>query len=368
MDRNEDVIYMKRALALAKQAEGQTSPNPMVGAVLVRDGKVVGEGFHEKAGHSHAEVNAVAAAGAMARGATLYINLEPCCHHGKTPPCVDTLLAAGISRAVIAMVDPNPLVAGEGIRCLQVAGIECETGLLEPEAVQLNEVFIKYIQTRRPFVIMKTAMTLDGKIATTAGDSRWISNEKSRAYVHGLRSIYDAILVGIGTVIKDDPMLNTRLEDHKRKDPVRVIIDGNLDLPLESRIASTARDIRTLVYCSNVAAVDREKILAEKGLEIIRIAGDPLALDLERVLESLGQKSITSLMVEGGSHINSSFLEAKLVDKLVWFISPKILGGKSAPSPVSGAGVEFVRQALQLRDMEVKRFDEDLCLTGYLIY
>ncbi len=363
---SDDTRHMRRALELARLAEGCTSPNPMVGAVLVKDGRVAGEGFHVKAGQAHAEIMAVQEAGEAARGATLYINLEPCCHFGKTPPCVDALIACGISKAVVAMTDPNPLVAGKGLKRLREAGIEVEAGLLEDEARQLNEAFIKYIQTRHPFVMVKAAMSLDGKIATNSGDSRWISNEKSRAFVHQIRNCTDAVLVGIGTVLKDDPMLNTRLDGIEGKNPQRVILDGSLDIPLSSRIVQTAAEIPTMVFCAASADFRREEQLRLKAVDVFRVQGSAEELDLKEVLDALGACGVTSLLVEGGAAINASFFEAGLVDKVTWFIAPKILGGFNAPSPVGGRGAGSIAGAIILEHMEIRRFDEDICVSGYI--
>lgn len=366
MFTQEDCFYMQKALDLARQAAGRTSPNPLVGAVLVKNGAVVGEGYHAKAGEAHAEVRALAAAGPQAREATLYINLEPCCHHGRTPPCADALIAAGLGKAVVAMVDPNPLVAGKGLERLQSAGVAIAVGLMEEEARRLNEAFIKHIQTGRPFVTLKTAMTLDGKIASVSGDSRWISNEESRAFVHTMRDGSDAILAGIGTVIKDDPLLNTRLAGGGGRNPLRVILDGALDIPLDSRIVQSADEIRTLVFCADSALPEREEALKSRGLEIIRLPGNEPELDLPVVMDRLGHWGVNSLLVEGGSRINAALLQGGLVDKVVWFVAPKILGGAGAPSPVGGAGIIRVNDAIKLSGMEVRRFGQDLCITAYI--
>lgn len=360
-----DQIYMRRALDLAALALGRTSPNPVVGAVVVKDGQIIGEGYHQKAGTPHAEVHALRQAGDRAAGATVYVSLEPCSHFGKTPPCADALIAAGVKKVVIACLDPNPQVAGRGMQKLIAAGIETELGILEAEARQLNEAFIKYIQTGRPFVAIKTAMTLDGKIASKTGDSRWITSPDARTYVHQLRNTYDAIMVGIGTVLHDDPLLNTRLEADNIRDPVRVIIDSKLDLPLDSKIARSSQEQRSIVFCSAGADDNKQDCLEEYGLKIIRLESDEIFLPLEKVLEHLGSIGISSLLVEGGGQINASLLEQHLVDKVYSFIAPKIIGGSEAPSPVGGQGLNLMSEAWELHTIDLKRFERDILITGY---
>lgn len=362
MDRE----YMQNALELAAKAVGRTNPNPAVGAVIVKDGHVVGEGFHKKAGTPHAEIHALNMAGENARGSTVYVTLEPCSHYGKTPPCADALISAGVERVVIATQDPNPRVAGRGIKKLKDAGIDIVTGVLETEAQRLNEVFFKYIQNNMPFVALKTAMTLDGKIATYTGDSKWISNELSRHYVHELRNIYDAILVGIGTVIKDDPMLNTRLDYADKKDPIRVIIDGNLEIPINSKIVKTSKNQRTIVFCAAGNNTEKCELLRLHNIQIIELGEDPANIPLDKVLQILGSMEICSLLVEGGGEINASFIQNRLIDKVYWFISPKILGGRQAPSPIGGQGVRYMDQAVKLNFIELNYFGEDICISGYM--
>jgi len=366
MRNYEDEKYMQRALDLAVRAQGRTSPNPMVGAVVVKDNQVVGEGYHQKAGTPHAEVHALEEAGEAARGATLYVNLEPCSHYGRTPPCADAIVRAGIKKVVVAGLDPNPRVSGRGLKILQDAGIETYTGVLEQEAHKLNQAFFKYIQTGTPLVSLKVAMTLDGKIATSIGDSRWISGEASRQYVHQLRNVYDAIMVGIGTVLKDDPMLNTRLEEQDCRNPVRIIIDTNLDLPQSSNIVKTATRQKTIVFCGQQADYSRQEFLGEAGLTIIQLPTDEEKLPLEEVLRVLGEMEIMTLLVEGGGEINGYLIEKDLIDKVYWFIAPKIVGGREAPTPVGGRGIQQLKDALLLKSMEIQRFDEDILITGYL--
>jgi len=366
MNSVEDIKYMQRALNLAARAKGRTSPNPMVGAVIVKGDEIIGEGYHRKAGTAHAEVIALRAAGEDARGATLYVTLEPCSHYGRTPPCANAVIAAGIKRIVIACLDPNPLVSGRGLNILKQAGIDITTGVLQEEARRLNEAFFKYIQFKTPFIILKVAMTLDGKIATSTGDSRWISSEASRQYVHELRNTCDAIMVGIGTVLKDDPMLNTRLEQPETRNPIRVIIDSRLELPLQSKIVRSAKDQRTIVFCHEQAEKDKIKLLKQNDIEVIMIAGSMDKLRLEEVFRVLGEREIMSILVEGGGEINGYLVENRLIDKIHCFIAPKLVGGRDAPTPVGGEGVPVLTDALPVKLMEVTRFENDVLITGYL--
>lgn len=362
----QDEIYMQRALELALMAQGRTSPNPIVGAVIVRDGQVVGEGYHHRAGTPHAEINALKDAGDLARGATLYVTLEPCSHYGKTPPCANALVEAGIKRVVTAVLDPNPLVRGHGIEILNKAFIETTVGICEQQARKINEFFFKYITTGMPFVTLKMAMTLDGKIATKNGDSKWISNEYSRGFVHELRNIYDAVMVGIGTVLKDNPRLNTRLERKDIRNPVRIIIDGGLDLPLDSNIAQSAVSQPTILFCAEDSPKHKAHQLQEKGIKIIETEGTRDAIVLEAVLESLGRMNICSVLAEGGAEINGYLMEHKLADKIHWFIAPKLAGGRQAPSPIGGTGVERMSDACKVTNLELQKFGEDILITGYI--
>lgn len=363
---NKDEKYMKRALELAAQATGRTSPNPLVGAVVVKDEVVVGEGYHHKAGMPHAEVHALTQAGESAQGATLYVTLEPCDHQGLTPPCTRAVIAAGIKRCVVAMEDPNPLVNGRGLTTLAEAGIEIETGLLQHEAEKQNEVFLKYIISGLPFVVLKTAMTLDGKIASQSGDSRWITSEAARQRVHEMRDQADAIMVGIGTVLADDPRLNTRLADRQGRDPVRLIIDGRLDLPLHSQIVASSIKQQTLVFAAASADPNRARQLERLGLEVITVDGAADDLNLEQVLQTAAHRKLCSVLVEGGGGINASLLKYGLVDKICWFIAPKIIGGSNAPSPVEGGGLGTMAEALQIEDMQISHIGPDILVSGYV--
>ncbi|OCL27926.1 bifunctional diaminohydroxyphosphoribosylaminopyrimidine deaminase/5-amino-6-(5-phosphoribosylamino)uracil reductase [Orenia metallireducens] len=361
-----DKDYMQLALNLARQAEGRTSPNPIVGAVIVKDGKIIGEGYHHYAGGAHAEVHALKEAGEDAKGATVYVTLEPCSHYGKTPPCANTLIKAGVKRVVIAMEDPNPKVAGSGIELLNQAGIETELGVLEDEAKKVNEVFLKYINTKKPFVILKNAMTLDGKVATKTGDSKWISGEESRHLVHQLRDKVDGILVGIGTVLADNPRLTTRLPEGGQ-DPTRIVLDSRLRIPLNADIINQESDAKTIIATLKISDEDKKRKLIAKGIEIIE-AGEGNNIDLKLLLDLLAEREITSLLVEGGSQVSSSFLEEGLVDKLYYFIAPKIIGGKEAFSVVGGEGVKKVSDGIKIVDKEVKLVGEDILVVGYPEY
>ena len=363
---DEDNVFMERALELAAMALGRTNPNPMVGAVIVKNGHIVGEGYHHQAGTPHAEVHALNEAGGQAVGSTLYVTLEPCSHFGRTAPCADAVIKSGIKRTVIATLDPNPQVAGRGMERLREAGIEVEVGVLKQAASRLNEVFFKYIQTGLPFVALKTAMTLDGKIAAYSGDSKWITGNDARNYVHKLRNIYDAILVGIGTVLKDDPMLNTRLEAENIRNPVRIIIDGHLGLPLESNICKTANQQRSMVFCSDRADSAKMLQLESLGIEIYGLNCDPDLIPLEEVVAIVGKMGICSLLIEGGGQINAYLLAHRLIDKVYWFVAPKIIGGLMAPSPIGGEGIEHMKDALTLTSVDLMRFTDDILITGYI--
>ncbi|HZJ84158.1 MAG TPA: bifunctional diaminohydroxyphosphoribosylaminopyrimidine deaminase/5-amino-6-(5-phosphoribosylamino)uracil reductase RibD [Syntrophomonadaceae bacterium] len=359
-----DDYYMDRALELARKGMGRTSPNPVVGAVIVNHGEIVGEGYHKKAGTLHAEIHALNVAKLKARGSKMYVTLEPCSHYGRTPPCTEAIIRAGVKEVIVATLDPNPQVAGRGIKFLQEAGIKTSVGIKGEEAKRQNEVFFKYITRKTPFICMKYAMTLDGKIATYSGDAKWISNAKSRNYVHQLRDIYDAILVGIGTIIADNPTLNTRLEKEDVKDPIRIIIDGKLELPFESNIVQTSKLQKTIIFTAEGYEQEKAANLMQAGIEIIPIAGEADKLDLNEVVDRLGDMGITSILVEGGAQINASFLENKLADKILSFIAPKIVGGK-APSPVTGQGIKLMRDAYEFKLIEVEQFGNDTLIKAY---
>jgi len=362
---DSDERYMWMALDLARQGWGKTSPNPMVGAVLVKNGEVVGTGFHAKAGEPHAEIIALQEAGEKARAATLYTNLEPCCHYGRTPPCTDAIIKAGVRKVVIATYDPNPVVSGRGVQKLKDAGIKVKVGVLEEKARRLNEVFFKYITTKKPFVVVKTAMTLDGKIATSTGKSRWITGEKSRKFVHRLRSMSDGIMVGINTVLQDDPLLTVRLEGEKRVGPVRVIVDSKGRLPLDSKIVKTSRETKTVLATTELAPQDKLEKLRALGVEILVLPGKNGRVDLQELMLALGKKEISVLLVEGGGTLNYSLLTENIVDKIYLFIAPMLLGGQQAPTPLEGVGISEIEDSWLVEKMEMKQLDKDLLIIGY---
>lgn len=352
---------MRRALQLAGKGWGKVSPNPMVGAVLIKGKMVVAEGYHRMAGEKHAEVEVLEGAGQRAKNSTLYVNLEPCTHYGKTPPCAGRIIKAGIKRVVIAMRDPNPLVSGKGIAMLKRAGIDVEAGLLEEEAKKLNEVFIKFITTGMPFVIVKTAMTLDGKIAAEGGDSKWITGEKARKFVHRIRSGVDGILVGINTVIKDNPMLNVRYGKHD-SNPLKIIVDSRCRISLNARVLDNPSNV--LIAASRLCR--RSEKLKESGVRVLTIKGRDGRVDLLKLVRKLGGMNITSLLIEGGGEIIASAVSLKIVDKVLFFIAPKIIGGKCAPTSVGGKGIGKISEAIKVRRMKVRRFGEDILIEGYL--
>lgn len=358
---------MAEALRLAEKARGRTSPNPMVGAVLVKEGRIIGKGYHTKAGAPHAEIEAFQNAQEDPRGVTLYVTLEPCCMHGKTPPCTEAIIQAGIRRVVAAMVDPDPRVSGKGIQQLREAGIQVDVGILEDRARRLNEAFITYQTTGLPFVISKFAMSLDGKIATKTGDSKYITNEQSRAYVHRLRDQVDAIMVGIGTVMADNPLLTTRLPSARGQHPHRIIVDTNLSIPLSAKVVTDLSEADTTIFTAE--AVDRKKAeqLRERGVSIHSVAYDQHGrLDLRQIFEHLGKRNILSVLLEGGAKLNGSAFLSRLVDKVLVFIAPMIIGGKDARSPVEGSGIEALGDAVRLSQITVQRFGEDILVEGYV--
>ncbi|MDT3703983.1 MAG: bifunctional diaminohydroxyphosphoribosylaminopyrimidine deaminase/5-amino-6-(5-phosphoribosylamino)uracil reductase RibD [Thermincola sp.] len=361
--------YMHMALELAERARGRTSPNPLVGAVIVKDGDIAGLGYHQKAGTPHAEVHALRAAGDKARGAALYVTLEPCSHYGRTPPCSEAIIAAGIKEVYVAMQDPNPLVAGRGIKQMQDAGLTVHLGLLEKDARRLNEIFIKYITTKRPFILFKSAMTADGKIATGLGHSRWVTGEAAREKVHRLRDWYDAILVGVNTVLADNPALTCRLPIGEGRDPIRIILDSAARTPPEAQILNQASDAPTYIVVTDKAPLDRIKTLTSGKAKIIRISQDLHGrVDLRKLLVKLGEMEVTSILLEGGAEIAASFLDNGLIDKTITFIAPKIIGGHKAPGPVGGKGRAMMNQAIKLNDTCWGQVGEDFFIEGYPDY
>ena len=353
-----DEDYMRRALELAEKGRGHVSPNPMVGAVIVRDGRTISSGYHHKIGDLHAERDALSRCTEPTQGATIYVTLEPCCHYGKQPPCTDALIAAGFSRVVVGSGDPNPLVAGKGLKILRDAGIEVTEHVLEDECRALNEVFFHYIQTRRPLVIMKYAMTLDGKIACYTGESRWVTGEQARRHVHELRHACSAIMVGIGTVLADDPLLTCRLEGGV--DPIRVVCDTALKIPIGSQIVQTAHEVPTLIAtCS--ADDEKRSALEARGCELVDVArASDGHLDLDALVDLLGAREIDSVILEGGATLNWAAVRAGIVDKVLAYLAPKFFGGAQAKTPVGGQGFASPADALELRIKSVGRLGEDL--------
>ncbi|MGA9172506.1 MAG: bifunctional diaminohydroxyphosphoribosylaminopyrimidine deaminase/5-amino-6-(5-phosphoribosylamino)uracil reductase RibD [Thermoactinomyces sp.] len=356
--------WMNLALSLAKAAEGQTSPNPMVGAVAVKNGRMIGVGSHLQVGTPHAEVHALEMAGEEAKGATLYVTLEPCNHFGRTPPCTEKIIECGISKVVIGSLDPDPKVSGKGVRRLREAGIEVILGVLEQECLRLNEAYFHHRRTGKPFVTIKMATTLDGKIATESGDSRWITGEKARARVHDLRRRYDAILVGSGTVLEDNPQLTVRLGDEAANHPLRVIVDSRLRTPLDALVTEVS-DAPTWIFTTERKDPEREKRLIEKGVRVITAGSGP-RVDLDSMLDFLGKQGILSLLVEGGGEINASFLSGHHVQKVIAFVAPKLLGGKDSRTAVAGPNPERMADAVHLRDLVIERIGEDLLIMGYV--
>lgn len=360
---SEDARYMERALELARQGLGATSPNPMVGAVLVKDGRVIGEGFHLYADLKHAETLALEQAGKDAHGATLYVNLEPCCHTGRTPPCTDALVKAGVKRVVAGMADPNPLVAGRGFQALREAGVEVEVGACEEACRTLNEHFACYVKSARPFVTLKTAMTLDGKIAAADGESGWITSEQARAYVHHLRHQHDALLTGVGTVMADDPLLTDRSGLPRRRPLLRVVLDSALRLTPTSKLVQGAES-DLLVVCGAGADAGRQRALEARRIQVLRASN--AQPDIEWVLKELARREIQSVLVEAGALINGAALEADVIDKVVVFFAPRLLGGGDAVPSFGGRGLGSLGATRPVQVTTLQKIGEDLLVEGYL--
>jgi diaminohydroxyphosphoribosylaminopyrimidine deaminase/5-amino-6-(5-phosphoribosylamino)uracil reductase len=354
-----DEGFMRLALRLARKGEGSVSPNPLVGAVIVRDGRIIAEGYHRRYGENHAEIDAIAHATEPIAGSTFYITLEPCSHHGKTPPCVDALIASRPGRVVVGAIDPNPLVSGRGIAALQSHGIATTVGVLDEACQRQNEVFFKYIRTGIPFVTLKFALTLDGRIATAAGHSRWISSPPSLRFAHRLRSIHDAILVGAETVLKDDPELTCRLV--RGKNPLRIIVDSRLRTSPDARIFQDVRRSRTIVAATRKAPEERRRLFEQKGIEVLELGEDGRErVDLHALLNLLGGRKIASLLVEGGAGVNTSFLKENLVDRLIAVLAPKIVG--AGINAVGDLGIRRMDNALRLSFERTTRRGDDLIL------
>ncbi len=358
--------YMRMALELAAKGAGYVSPNPLVGAVVVKGDQVVGRGYHQALGGPHAEVNAIDDAGEDARGGTIYVTLEPCNHHGRTPPCTQKILNAGIRQVVVAMADPNPHVTGGGNDFLASQGVEVACGVCEADAVAQNESFVKYVRTGSPFVVLKMAATLDGRIATRTGDARWVTGPQARGFVHLLRHSMDAIMVGIGTVMADDPELTTRLEHGGSVDPVRVILDTRLTISSEARLLNLSSTAETIIACGPEAPEERKVRLKEKGAHLLEVPLEEGRIDLNALMTALGARGITSLLVEGGAQIAGAALKAGVVDKVHFFYAPKIMGGGDGIPMCNGKGPEKMSECLALSQTAVSQVGEDILVTGYL--
>ena len=357
-----DEKYMRFAMQLAGNAIGRTSPNPLVGAVIVKDNRVVGCGWHRKAGTPHAEVHALNQAGELAQGADVYVTLEPCAHYGKTPPCAKALVEAKVKNVYGGLLDVNPKVAGKGFKILEDAGIHVEYGFLQDELRKQNEVFFKWIEHKKPFVVLKAAMTLDGKIATATGQSKWITNETSRAYGYKLRDIYDGIMVGINTVIEDNPMLTARVDGGKN--PIRIVIDSSLKIDINANVVQD-KSAKTIIATTDKADKDKILKLQAQDVDVIVVDKDENdKVDIEKLLDILGQQNICSILVEGGATLSGSFVAKKLVDKVYFFIAPKIIGGKEAKTPVAGTGILNLQEALTLKDIQIEKLEEDILIIG----
>jgi len=354
--------YMLRAIELAIKAIGFTNPNPMVGAVIVKDGRIIGEGYHERCGQLHAERNAIASLTEAAEGATIYVTLEPCCHYGKTPPCTEAIIENKIAKVVIGSRDPNPLVAGKGARLLREQGIEVVEDFMRDECDAINPVFFHYITTKKPYVVMKYAMTMDGKIATTTGESKWITGEEARAHVQILRGNYSAIMAGIGTVLADDPMLNCRAEGMHQ--PVRVVMDSGLRIPIESQLVQTAKEYRTIVCCCEAddkeAQDQKVEVLEAAAVQVVKFPGT--RLDITTVFDYLGEQNIDSVLVEGGGILNESVMKSGYVKRVYAYVAPKMFGGKDALSPVEGEGITTINDACHFELKNTKKIGDDVLL------
>ncbi|MBA4600967.1 bifunctional diaminohydroxyphosphoribosylaminopyrimidine deaminase/5-amino-6-(5-phosphoribosylamino)uracil reductase RibD [Thermoactinomyces mirandus] len=356
--------WMRLALQLAEATQGQTSPNPMVGAVAVKNGQVIGTGAHLKSGTPHAEIHALNMAGENARGCTLYVTLEPCNHFGRTPPCTHRIIEAGVKRVVIGSADPDEKVSGQGIEHLRQAGVEVMTGVLKEECLRLNEAYFHHRKTKKPFVTLKMAMTLDGMIATHTGDSRWVTGKESRAHVHELRKRSDAILVGVGTVLADDPQLTARIEGEMLRQPVRIVLDSKLQTPLHAQIVRT--DVApTWIFTTPACDRKKKEQLTAKGVRVIMTRSHN-QVDLDEMLAYLGKQGILSLIVEGGTRINASFLRGNHVQKVMAYIAPKLLGGTNSKNVIAGAGPDYMAQAIPLSRTRLERLGDDYLMIGYI--
>ncbi len=365
MDRL-DHSYMKEALQLAAKGRGRTSPNPMVGAVVVKDGEIIGRGYHQKAGTPHAEIHALNDAGMGAHGGTLYVTLEPCAHRGRTLPCADFIIRSRVARVVVAMLDPNPLVNGKGVRKLRDAGIRVDVGLLESEARELNTFFIKYISTKTPYVMLKAAVTLDGRIATRTGASRWITGEAARRRGHEIRDRVDAILVGVNTVLADNPSLTTRLPGEEGKDPARVILDTHLRTPLDAKVIVNQSAAPTYIFAGSDVTPERVRAYQEKNATVLVARRGTGRITFRQVLEDLGRMEISSLLIEGGAGIHAAALREGVVDHALFFIAPKIMGGGKSREAIGDLGIDRMEDVVRLKDVRTEQVGDDLLIEGDL--
>lgn len=359
-----DEKYMKLAIELAKKGTGKVNPNPLVGAVIVKNGKVIGQGYHKKYGGNHAEVEAINNSTESVEGSTIYVTLEPCFHYGKTPPCVNKLISSKISRVVIGSLDPNPLVSGKSIDKLKQVGIEVNVGVLEEECFKLNEVFMKYIKTKTPYVVLKSAVSLDGKIATKTGESKWITGETSRLKVHELRNELRAIMVGVNTVIKDNPSLTCNIK--YGRNPIRIIVDSNLRIPLDSKILKTSHNYKTIIATTENADLKKRSLIEEHGAEVLIIKSLDNKVDLSNLMIKLGELKIDSILLEGGGELNYSAFKAEIIDKVMLFIAPKILGGRDSKTCIEGEGIDLLNEAYKISDLKTEILDRDILITGYI--
>ena len=364
-----DEKFMRKALHQARKGLGRTSPNPVVGAVITRNGKIIASGYHKRAGDNHAEIEALGKIGYETTGGdVLYVTLEPCNHYGKTPPCTEAILKSGIKRVIVGMRDPNPNVSGGGCEFLAEKGVEVKTGVMESECLRLNEHFLKFVSTGRPFVIAKSALTMDGWTATSTGHSHWITNERSRRFVHRLRDRVDGVMVGVGTVLSDDPLLTTRLKNHKGESPIRIIVDTPLRISDNSRVLINDSSSKTMIVVGDDLPQERLKSFQKHRVSTVICPTKDGRVNLTALMDILGEMSITSFMVEGGSTLMGSMIRERLIDKFYIFKAPKILGGNDGIPMALGSGPKRIDECLSLNDIKIKRFGEDILLVGYPVY
>lgn len=359
-----DEKYMKLAIELSKKGKGKVNPNPLVGAVIVKNEKIIGQGYHKRYGGNHAEVEAINNSSESVEGSTIYITLEPCFHYGKTPPCVEKLISSKFSKVVIGSLDPNPLVSGKSINKLKEAGIEVKVGVLEEECLKLNEIFMKYIKTKIPYVVLKSAVSLDGKIATRTGESKWITGDASRVKVHELRNELSGIMAGINTVLKDDPSLTCNIKG--ARNPIRIIVDSNLKIPLDSKILKTAKTFKTIIATTNKSDLNKKSLIEELGGEVLIVKSLDNKVDLNTLMIKLGKLKIDSVLLEGGGELNYSALKAGVVDKVMIFIAPKIIGGRDSKTSIEGEGIGILNECYKITNLKTKSLGEDILLTGYI--